>query len=180
MHLTFRHPRTLLFVIAATWALIIGTIIVVAGPVDAHHPELIVTSRCDRITAIASAWATPEPGRRVNTDVRLTVDGVEIGRGSFTGGNAYTFTIVAPATPGVHVVRAVAAAPWGPAQEHGSVGTFAEATVAVAGPCTDLVIPAPTTTNVQVIDAPPVVPTVSTSSTVVVAPPIVLTPRFAG
>ena len=68
-----------------------------ASPANAHHPEITASVVCvEKGTEVqfeATAWAYDgDQNRRHNNDVRVTVDGAEVGSGAFTAANGYSFS----------------------------------------------------------------------------------------
>ena len=127
----------------------------------------------------------------------VTFDGIAVGRGAFLPTNDYTFAVsyrtAADGRP--HVVRATAAAPFGPSGEYGDAGAFREAIVTLPTACTT---DSPTTTAApsgSPTTTSSVVGSTTTSMSVVpvlvggivetrpesqAAVPIAALPRFAG
>ncbi len=87
-----------------------------AGPASAHHPELTVEGVChDDAPAIAytaTAWSTSDGFKRLNPDIRITVDGVEKAAGAFTA-PSYSFSGVIPVGAGPHNTSVTAVGDWG-------------------------------------------------------------------
>jgi hypothetical protein len=107
------------------------------GVAGAHHPEIVAEADCDAflIRYTATAWVGTVPDSRINNDVRIALDGVEVDSGQFNAANNYTFSGVIPATPGTHIIRATAVVQWGAAQDRGDAGVWREWTVVVPENC---------------------------------------------
>jgi hypothetical protein len=88
-----------------------------AGPASAHHPELAVEGVCHNdapaIQYTATAWVTTNGVARLNPDIRISVDGVEMATGAFTVANSYSFSGVIPVGPGEHATSVTAVGNWG-------------------------------------------------------------------
>ena len=124
-----------LSVVAAT----VLVVVALPGVASAHHPEVVAEADCDAfvIRYTARAW-DGVPGvldSRINHDVRISLDGVEVGSGQFNAANSYSFSGEVAATPGTHTVRATAVPEWGAAQDRGDAGVFRETTVIVPEDC---------------------------------------------
>jgi hypothetical protein len=128
-------------------AVLATTIALQSSPASAHHPDVAAENVCldgvPTIVVTATAWETDlEPARRVNTDVRIDVDGpgTDLSQGGVFVSPDFRAQ-VAFEVPGAvgHTlhVRATAVAAWGPNQEFGFAGTWAETTVTVADLCPD-------------------------------------------
>ena len=101
-----------------------------ASPASAHHPEITASVECvekgTQIQFEATAWAYDgDQNRRHNNDVRVTVDGTEVGSGSFTAANGYSFSGSFDAEPyfGQTIEIVVTAVPrWGVDENMASAG----------------------------------------------------------
>jgi hypothetical protein len=180
---------------------------------DAHHPEIVAVAGCVQnaqasVIVTATAWATGDPGHRINDAIAIEwLDGTTwrtAAQGAFTiETTSFTRALTLPANsgaPATYRLRARATVAWGDRQQHGSAGEFREASATVTRNCT---VPTTTTvaTTVPVAPVPsnpplrevapePKLPPVVTSSTVLMrtpslpeAPPaqaVVETPRFTG
>jgi hypothetical protein len=115
-----------------------ATLLAVALPASAHHPDIAASASCvDGAATIgytATAWLpdAENPGTRANPEITITVDFgsgfVAAGVGAFTAANNYSFsgTIAVPAGATQATVRATATAAW----DNGTpAGDFREITV---------------------------------------------------
>jgi hypothetical protein len=121
-----------------------ATLVAMALPASAHHPEITASASCvdgaATISYTATAWQ-PEPGQegtRGNPSIEITVDygagPVVVTVGAFTAANGYSFTgtIVAPAGATQATVRATPTAEW----DNGSAGgDYRETTVTLPTDC---------------------------------------------
>jgi hypothetical protein len=121
-----------------------ATLLAVALPASAHHPEITASAGCVEgvatISYTAAAWEpdAENPGTRANPEITITVDFgsgfVAAGVGAFTAANGYSFsgTIAAPAGATTATVRATATAAW----DNGTLpGDYREATVSLPADC---------------------------------------------
>ena len=155
--------------VAAATVLVVVALPGVAG---AHHPEIEAEADCVAfvIRYTAEAWVG-EPGvldSRINNDVRIFLDGVEVGSGQFNAANNYTFSGEVPATPGDHIVVATSVVQWGANMDRGDSGETRQTTVFVPEDCVPPTTAPPTTAPPTT--APPVVTTPTTTTTTTTVP----------
>ena len=146
------HPvnNKLAFIIPASAAALLA----LASPASAHHPTVAATATCDEITVTAVAWQTDEADRRHNDSVTVTINGATATTGRFDADNDYRFTATFPAVAGTYRVVVTSAAPWGPAQQYGSVGESRSSAVTVPDcPPPTTAAPVPTTAAPVVVSA---------------------------
>jgi hypothetical protein len=114
-----------------------------AKPADAHHPEITASVDCvekgTRIQFEATAWVYDgDQDRRHNNDVRVTVDGTEVGSGSFNSGNGYFFSGSFDAAPyfgeTIEIV-VTAVARWGVGENLASAGEWRSTFIKVDEKC---------------------------------------------
>jgi hypothetical protein len=121
-----------------------------AGPASAHHPELSVEGVCyddaPHIKYTAVAWATIDSVRRLNSDIRVSVDGVERASGAFTAANGYSFSGYIPVGAGPHASSVKAVGDWGNG-----------VTVTVAGGQVRAGTPEPVTVPADCVPLPPAI-----------------------
>jgi hypothetical protein len=155
----------------ASMTLAAAALAAMAAPASAHHPEVQATAKCvdsaGTVTVTAEAWETDDADRRHNNDVRVLLDGNQVGAGKFTADNDYRFTVSTKAKAGTYTVRVVARAEWGKAENLGSAFEYREARVTVQ-PCPEYHPVIPTTTRVVMVETAP--PTTMTA-------PVIGTPQ---
>jgi hypothetical protein len=121
-----------------------ATLLAIALPASAHHPDIVASASCldgaATISYTATAWEpdAENPGTRANPEITITVDFgsgfVAAGTGAFTAANSYSFsgTIAVPAGATQATVRATATAEW----DNGTPGgDFREAVVSLPTDC---------------------------------------------
>ncbi len=114
-----------------------------AAPANAHHPEITASVECvekgTQVQFRAEAWAYDgDQNRRHNNDVRVTVDGVEVGSGAFTAANGYSFSGSFDAKPyfGQTIkIVVTAVVKWGVGQNLASAGETRSTYVKVDEKC---------------------------------------------
>jgi hypothetical protein len=146
----------------------------VAAVADAHHPAIVAEADCEGpvIRYTATAWQSPEPDRRHNNLIVISLDGVDVDSGGFSADNGYSFSGVIQAEAGAHRVRATAAVGWGPNEDLHAAGDFRETSVVVPEKCS----PPTTTPPVSTVSPPGTVATTTTllgpsTTTTTTAPP---------
>jgi hypothetical protein len=161
------------------------------GSVDAHHPEVLVTSVCIEpdesfLNITAMGWeywddGTPvTPDRRTNPLVRVYISNspttnswLLIGEGHFGADNNYSFDVntVQKNAVGSVTVRVVSVAPWGINGEYKSFGDTREAVIDLSDDCasttTTSKLPVVTTTSKSPVATVPTGTTPPSQATIV-------------
>ncbi len=128
-----------------------------ASPANAHHPEITASVECveqgTQVRFRAEAWAYDgDQNRRHNNDVRVTVDGVEVGSGAFTAANGYSFSGSFDAEPhfGQTIkIKVTAVVKWGVGQNLAGAGQTRSTYVKVEEKCEPEPEPEPVTVSVS-------------------------------